>query len=96
MSSEIQPGIMPGFGGDRVAWPCKVEQEHVQKNDLGKDSLLYQELPDDKHNLWRLILEFMAWCQFYVADILDFIGQAPSSGYFYYHFLFCLTQSLML
>lgn len=53
-------------------------------------------LPDDKHNLWRLILEFMAWCQFYVADILDFIGQAPSSGYFYYHFLFCLTQSLML
>lgn len=37
--------------------------------------------------------------QFYdivVAVIFHFIGQAQNSGYFYYWFLFCLIQSLML
>jgi len=45
-----------------------------------------QELLDDKYALWCLSLEFYV---IVLAGMLDFIGQAPNSDYFYYHFLFC-------
>lgn len=65
---SYQPGTVNWMSSqwDR-AWflwrqrPCLVKQEHVNKKDLGKDSLLLlqnQELPDDKHDLWCLRLEF--------------------------------------
>lgn len=81
-----------------LAWPCEVKQNMWRRMSLEKTHSLTAKSGAARWQTYSLVLDLrmMAWCQFYVAGILDFTGQTPNSGYFYYCFLFCLIQSLVL